>query len=140
MLRHFKSANGLLSRYAKLLCDTVVPFQEAVLNDRVENVEPSHAIDNFRNAATLLETGKKADNGDFYGMVFRDSDVAKWLEAAAYSLLIKPDEELEQRIDELCDLIAAAQEEAQKKQEARKKAVAAKKAERANKKNSKEEK
>ena len=111
MLRHFKSANGLLSRYAKLLCDTVVPFQEAVLNDRVENVEPSHAIDNFRNAATLLETGKKADNGDFYGMVFQDSDVAKWLEAAAYSLLIKPDKELEQRIDELCDLIAAAQEE-----------------------------
>ena len=111
MLRHFKSANGLLSRYAKLLCDTVVPFQEAVLNDRVENVEPSHAIDNFRNAATLLETGKKADNGDFYGMVFQDSDVAKWLEAAAYSLLIKPDKELERRIDELCDLIAAAQEE-----------------------------
>ena len=111
MLKHFKSANGLLSRYAKLLCDTVVPFQEAVLNDRVENVEPSHAIDNFRNAATLLKTGKKAENGDFYGMVFQDSDVAKWLEAAAYSLLIKPDKELEQRIDELCDLIAAAQEE-----------------------------
>lgn len=111
MLKHFKSTNGLLSRYARLLCDTVVPFQEAVLNDRVENVEPSHAIDNFRNAATLLKTGNKAENGDFYGMVFQDSDVAKWLEAAAYSLLIKPDHELEQRIDELCDLIAAAQEE-----------------------------
>lgn len=111
MLKHFKSTNGLLSRYARLMCNTVVPFQEAVLNDRVANVEPSHAIDNFRNAATLLKTGKKADNGDFYGMVFQDSDVAKWLEAAAYSLLIKPDHELEQRIDELCDLIAAAQEE-----------------------------
>lgn len=110
MIQNFKMSDGLLCRYAKLLCNTVVPFQEAVLNDRVEGVAPSHAIDNFRNAATLLRTGKKPENGDFYGMVFQDSDVAKWLEAAAYSLLIQPDAELEGRIDELCDLIAAAQE------------------------------
>ena len=110
MLKSFKLSEGLFSHYARLLCDTVVPFQEAVLNDRVENVAPSHAIDNFRNAAALLRDGRKPENGDFYGMVFQDSDVAKWLEAAAYSLIIKPDGELEQRIDELCDLIAAAQE------------------------------
>ena len=110
MLKSFELSAGLFSHYAKLLCDTVIPFQEAVLNDRIENVAPSHAIDNFRNAAALLKNGKKAENGDFYGMVFQDSDVAKWLEAAAYSLLIKPDAELEERIDELCDLIAAAQE------------------------------
>lgn len=110
MLKSFKLSDGLFSHYARLLCDTVIPFQESVLNDRVENVAPSHAIDNFRNAAALLKNGAKPENGDFYGMVFQDSDVAKWLEAAAYSLLIKPDAELEQRIDELCDLIAAAQE------------------------------
>lgn len=110
MLKSFKLSEGLFFHYARLLCDTVVPFQEAVLNDRVENVAPSHAIDNFRNAAALLKNGEKPENGDFYGMVFQDSDVAKWLEAAAYSLLIKPDAELEGRIDELCDLIAAAQE------------------------------
>ena len=110
MLKSFKLSEGLFSHYARLLCDTVVPFQEAVLNDRVENVASSHAIDNFRNAAALLKNGEKPENGDFYGMVFQDSDVAKWLEAAAYSLLIKPDAELEGRIDELCDLIAAAQE------------------------------
>ena len=111
MIHHFKLSEGLFSRYATLLCNTVIPFQEAVLNDRVEGVAPSHAIDNFRNAAELLRTGKKPENGDFYGMVFQDSDVAKWLEAAAYSLVIQPDAELEARIDELCDLIAAAQEE-----------------------------
>ena len=110
MLKSFKLSEGLFSHYARLLCDTVVPFQEAVLNDRVENVASSHAIDNFRNAAALLKNGEKPENGDFYGMVFQDSDVAKWLEAAAYSLLIKPDAELEGRIGELCDLIAAAQE------------------------------
>jgi len=111
MIQNFKLSEGLLSRYAKLLCDTVIPFQEAVLNDRVEGVAPSHAIDNFRNASIKLRTGEKPENGDFYGMVFQDSDVAKWIEAAAYSLLIKPDADLEMRIDELCDLIAGAQEE-----------------------------
>jgi len=109
MIHNFKLSDGLFSRYANLLCDTVIPFQEAVLNDRIEGVAPSHAIDNFRNAAELLRTGEKT--GDFYGMVFQDSDVAKWLEAAAYSLVVRPDAELEARIDELCDLIAAAQEE-----------------------------
>lgn len=108
MLQNFQMSDGLLSRYSRLLCKTVIPFQEAVLNDRVEGVAPSHAIDNFRNAAAYLQTGEKT--GDFYGMVFQDSDVAKWLEAAAYSLLIQPDQELKQRIDTLCDLIAAAQE------------------------------
>ena len=81
-----------------LLCDTVIPFQEAVLNDRVENVAPSHAIDNFRNAAALLKNGAKPENGDFYGMVFQDSDVAKWLEGAAYLL---PDKELEEKYSNL---------------------------------------
>ena len=108
MLQHFQMSEGLLARYSRLVCNTVIPFQEAVLNDRIPGVEPSHAIDNFRNAAALLKTGEK--KGSFYGMVFQDSDVAKWLEAAAYSLLIKPDAELAQRIDQLCDLIADAQE------------------------------
>lgn len=109
MLKSFKLSEGLFAHYARLLCDTVIPFQEAVLNDRMENVEPSHAVDNFNKAAAKLKTG--VESGEFYGMVFQDSDVAKWLEAAAYSLLIKPDHELEQRIDELCDVIADAQEE-----------------------------
>lgn len=108
MIQHFKLTEGLIPYYARLLCDTVAPFQEDVLNDRVEGVAQSHAIDNFRNAADLLRTGEKT--GEFFGMVFQDSDVAKWIEAAAYSLLIKPDAQLESRIDALCDLIAGAQE------------------------------
>lgn len=47
MLHHFKPSEGLLSHYARLMCDTVIPFQEAVLNDRIDGVEPSHAIENF---------------------------------------------------------------------------------------------
>lgn len=79
MLQNFQMSDGLLSRYSRLLCKTVIPIQEAVPNDRVEGVASSHAIDNFRNAA-YLQTGEKA--GDFYGMVFQDSDVAKWLEGS----------------------------------------------------------
>ena len=59
MLRHFRASAGIFSHYAKLLCDTVIPFQEAVLRDEVEGVAPSHAVDNFRNAAQLQKTGKK---------------------------------------------------------------------------------
>lgn len=47
--------------------------------------------------------------GDFYGMVFQDSDVAKWLEAVAWSLCQKPDPALEKTADEVIELVAAAQ-------------------------------
>ncbi|MHB0876889.1 MAG: glycoside hydrolase family 127 protein [Anaerolineae bacterium] len=42
--------------------------------------------------------------------VFWDSDVAKWIEAAAYSLTTHPDPELEGLVDGVVDLIAAAQQ------------------------------
>jgi len=42
--------------------------------------------------------------------IFWDSDVAKWIEAAAYSLATHPDRELEQRVDDVIDLIAQAQQ------------------------------
>ena len=85
------------------MTDTVIPFQEKVLNDEVPGVEKSHAIENFRIAAGLSE-------GEFYGMVFQDSDVAKWLEGVAYSLAVKPDNELEARADEIIDIIEKAQQ------------------------------
>lgn len=41
---------------------------------------------------------------------FWDSDAAKWIEAAAYSLATHPDPQLEQQVDEVVDLIEAAQQ------------------------------
>ena len=52
------------------------------------------------------------ENGEFYGMVFQDSDVAKWLEAAAYSLALTPDPALEERVDEVVALIGRCQQPA----------------------------
>ncbi|QGQ46475.1 glycoside hydrolase family 127 protein [Metabacillus sediminilitoris] len=42
---------------------------------------------------------------------FWDSDVAKWIEAASYSLATDPDAELSKLVDEVIELISAAQQE-----------------------------
>lgn len=90
------------SPYISLVRDVVIPYQWEALNDRVVESEPSHAIKNFKIAAGL-------EKGNFYGMVFQDSDVAKWLEAVGYLLALAPDEELEKVADEVIDIIAKAQ-------------------------------
>ncbi|MBQ2990326.1 MAG: glycoside hydrolase family 127 protein, partial [Clostridia bacterium] len=48
--------------------------------------------------------------GQFHGMVFQDSDVAKWLEAAAYSLALKEDASLRARVADIVALIGRAQQ------------------------------
>lgn len=95
-------SDPFLGQYQQLVRDVVIPYQWDALNDRIPEAEPSHAIENFRIAAGLQE-------GEFYGMVFQDSDVAKWLEAVARSLCQKPDAELEKTADEVIELIASAQ-------------------------------
>ena len=42
--------------------------------------------------------------------IFWDSDVAKWIEAASYSLVTDPDPELEARVDEAIRLLSGAQQ------------------------------
>lgn len=99
---------GFIGRYQKLIRETVIPHQYKVLCDDAENTEKSHVIKNFINAGKAL---KNLDTDDgFYGMVFQDSDAAKWIEAAAYSLAVKPDAQLEKTVDELIDIIADAQD------------------------------
>lgn len=88
----------------EVIRDHVIPYQWDALNDRFPDTSPSHAIENFRIAA-----GKS--QGEFFGMVFQDSDVAKWIEAVAFSLENEPNEELEQLIDEVVVLLAKAQDE-----------------------------
>ncbi|MCE5327679.1 MAG: glycoside hydrolase family 127 protein [Planctomycetaceae bacterium] len=49
------------------------------------------------------------DSGKTEPHIFWDSDVAKWIEAAGYSLAVRPDPELEKQVDEVVDVMAAAQ-------------------------------
>lgn len=91
-------------RYISLVHKVLIPYQWDILNDNLEEVETSHCIKNFKIAAEWEE-------GNFYGAVFQDSDLAKWLEAVAYSLAVHPDNELESTADAMIELIAAAQRE-----------------------------
>lgn len=100
---------GFIGHYQELIRNVVIPYQYEILNDRIEGIEKSHAITNFINAHKAL-TGDNNHDG-FYGMVFQDSDVAKWIEAAAYSLGICPDNKLEKTVDEVIDIVASAQDE-----------------------------
>ena len=81
----------------------VIPHQWEALNDRVEGAEPSYCMRNFR-----VASGKEA--GEFGGKVFQDSDVAKWIEAVAYSLMWHPDPALERTADSAIDDVVAAQQ------------------------------
>lgn len=102
-------SDGFIGKYQKLIRDTVIPYQYSVLCDKAPDTEKSHVVKNFENAAKALR-GENVGDG-FYGMVFQDSDAAKWIEAAAYSLALYPDEKLSETVDELIDKIAAAQDE-----------------------------
>lgn len=103
MKNDFIIKDNFFGHYQKLVTEDVIPYQRKVIDDAIPGVEKSHAIENFRIAAGLSE-------GEFYGWVFQDSDVAKWIEAASYSLMLKPDKALEDDIDSLIDIIAKAQQ------------------------------
>lgn len=102
--------------YQAIVKNEMLPYQWKVLNDDADiNIErerddssipneKSHAIENFRIAAGDAE-------GNHYGWVFQDSDVYKWLEAAAYTLENDMDSELKALADRVVDLIGSAQEE-----------------------------
>ncbi len=119
----------------ELVRTEMIPYQWRTLNDQEPGADPSFCIHNFRAAAEI--TREKKEQGDayqepkytyrgfetlpedpahpdpdkFYGFVFQDSDLYKWIEAAAYSLTQHPDPALEQTVDGVIDLIASAQQE-----------------------------
>ena len=106
----YQAGEGFLSQKQKLVRQVVLPYQYDILNDRLPGVEKSHAIENLRQAARKM-AGEQVPPESFYGMVFQDSDVAKWMEAAAYALAAGPDQELEARLEETIDLLEQGQHE-----------------------------
>ncbi|WP_460045077.1 glycoside hydrolase family 127 protein [Pseudomonas sp. S2_H01] len=96
--------DGFWTPYQKLVKDVVIPYQWDALNDRIDEAEPSRAIENFRIAAGQQK-------GEHHGMVFQDSDVTKWIEAVAYQVGQARDPVCEAIVDELAELIGAAQQE-----------------------------
>ena len=60
LLNKVKVTDKFWHGYQELVMDTVIPYQEKILNDEIPGVEKSHALANFRIAAGLEE-------GEFYG-------------------------------------------------------------------------
>ncbi|MGY8683119.1 beta-L-arabinofuranosidase domain-containing protein [Bradyrhizobium sp. UFLA05-153] len=101
-LHDLQITDPLIGKCQQLVREVTIPHQWDALNDRIPEGAPSHAIENFRIAANRAK-------GEFYGPPFQDSDVAKWLEAVAWSLCQDSNPELEKTADDLIELIAAAQ-------------------------------
>lgn len=95
--------HGFLAGRARLVRETVIPWQWEALNDRIAGAERSGCVHNFQVAA-----GEKA--GKFHGLFWQDSDLAKWIEAASYRLATHPDPALDAELDRLIATIAKAQQ------------------------------
>ena len=128
-IKNIKITDKFWNEKQKLIRNEVIPYQWNALNDKIENAEPSYSLRNLRLASECLEKRKngvgteifptnewfykpdgKNDNS-FYGWIFQDSDLYKWIEAAAYSLHNKADKKLEELADKAIDLICNAQAE-----------------------------
>lgn len=104
------------NKYRQLIVKEVLPYQWAVMNDEADvniadekggdnpDSKNSHAVANLKIAAGQM-------TGHHFGFPFQDTDVYKWLEAAAYSFSYQANPDLKQITDNLIDLIADAQED-----------------------------
>ncbi len=132
-LKRIKISDSFWGREQELVRREVIPYQWEALNDRVSGAAPSWCMHNFRAAARLVKKKKAGgvafkapeytfrgfeavpedpahpDPDAFYGFVFQDTDLSKWIEAVAYTLTQHPDPELEKLADGAIDLVCAAQ-------------------------------
>lgn len=104
------------NRYRELVPKKILPYQWSVINDQVNvniakepggpelGAEDSHAVAN-------LEIAAHRKKGNHVGYTFQDTDVYKWLEAAAYSLSYHYDDELKSTMDDVVNLIYEAQDD-----------------------------
>src|SRR5215208_1596836 len=76
--------------------------REVTLLSQYRHLEDTGRLDNFRRAAGKI-------GGEYQGLYFNDSDVYKWLEAAAWALAEEPDPELTRMVDAAITEIEDAQ-------------------------------
>ncbi len=102
-LRDVRFDHGFLAERARCVRETVIPQQWEALNDRIPNAERSGCVHNVQVAAGVKE-------GQFHGLFWQDSDLAKWIEAASFRLAGAPDAALERELDDVIALLAKAQQ------------------------------
>ena len=131
--RRIRILDSFWKEEQELVRREVIPYQWEALNDRVPGAAPSFAMHNFRAAKALRERSREPgfvapvftqvpfevlpedpehpEEGKFYGFLFQDTDLYKWLEAVAYSLINHPDAALQATAEEAIRLISEAQAE-----------------------------
>jgi len=101
-LENIKLDEGFWKSRTDMASESMIPYQWETINNRTPGAVLSHAVENFRIAAG-------ESDGSPQGTIFQDSDIAKWIEAASYSLISHPDKKLEESIDELVRLVKKSQ-------------------------------
>ena len=102
-LSDIKIEDRFWTKHIHLVKDVILPYQWDIMNDKVPGAESSRCLENFKIAAGRIQ-------GEFYGAVFQDTDIAKWMEAVGYSLSSGRNQELEALADGVVDLLAEAQQ------------------------------
>ena len=103
-LQNIEITDSLFGAYVKKVEEKIIPHQWKILNDELEDGEPTYCIQNFRIAAGI-------ENGSRRGVVFQDTDLYKWLETVSYCLAGGYGRQYEVLADKAIDLITQAQEE-----------------------------
>ena len=85
------------------MSEKIIPHQWKILNDQLEDSEPTYCIQNFRVAAGELPGERK-------GVVFQDTDLYKWLESVAFCIAGGQGREYEALADDVIELVGRAQE------------------------------
>ena len=91
-LRNIRITDEFWREKIELVRKEVIPYQWEALNDRIAGAKPSYAIRNIRTAIEIKGKGYSEDV--YHGPVYQDSDLFKWIEAVAYSLINYPDRNL----------------------------------------------
>ncbi len=102
-LKNIQITDPLFGEYVNKVSQKIIPHQWKILNDLLEDADPTYCIWNFKVAAGI-------EKGDRKGVVFQDTDLYKWLESVAFCLASGTGKEFENIADEVIDLIGLAQE------------------------------
>ena len=78
-LKRIRITDSLFGEYVNKVSEKIIPHQWKILNDQLEDSEPTYCIRNFRIAAG-------EEKGERKGVVFQDTDLYKWLESVAYTI------------------------------------------------------
>ncbi len=93
---HIYLENGLWESRHRVNLNTTLDSQYVLL-------ESTERFNNFRRVSEQIDK-------PYQGLVFNDSDVYKWLEAASWSMVYRSDDQLCQKVNQVISLITKAQD------------------------------